>query len=136
MKSEALHGHGIRQSPIGAAVSGNAPAPSAKPSAALLPAHAASPSGHRPALLTAAQAAGEIYGISERTFHVMRAQGLICAPIVLGPRLLRWSRAELEASVASLPRKEVQAAEPVQLATGRAKLRQRIQGLKANGGSA
>ena len=75
--------------------------------------------GHRPALLTAAQAAGEVYGISERTFHAMRSKGLVPAPIVIGPRLLRWSRADLEAAVCSLPRQAPGTPEPAQLLRGK-----------------
>jgi predicted DNA-binding transcriptional regulator AlpA len=77
-------------------------------------------SGHkaRPpaaALLTAAQAAAEVYGTSERTFHNMRKAGLIPPPVVLGPRLLRWVRNELEAAVQSMPRQHEPQAEPAQL---------------------
>ena len=77
------------------------------------------PTGHRPALLTAAQAACEVFGVSERTFHAMRAKGLVPHPIQLGPRLLRWARSDLEAAVAALPRQEPGPAEPAQLARGR-----------------
>jgi len=83
-------------------------------------------SNRRPALLTAAEAARDIYSVSERTFHNMRARGLVPAPVVLGPRLLRWVRADLEAATATLPRQE-RATEPPQL------LRSRIERMKAAG---
>ena len=72
----------------------------------------------KPALLTAAQSAREIFNVAERTFHKMRSAGLVPPPVVLGPRLLRWSRRELEEAVASLPRAEP-APEPLQLKRGR-----------------
>ena len=78
----------------------------------------------RPALLTAEQSAREVYGTSERTFHKMREAGLIPAPVVLGPRLLRWVRSELEAAVAAMPRQSQPVSEPAQLR------RQRIEAMK------
>lgn len=66
------------------------------------------------ALLKAADAAA-IYNVSERTFHVMRAKGLVPAPVELGPRLLRWHRAELEAAIAAMPRQQEPAPVPTQL---------------------
>jgi predicted DNA-binding transcriptional regulator AlpA len=75
-------------------------------------------------LLTASEA-GAVFGVSERTFHGLRHRGVVPAPIVLGPRLLRWSRAELEAAVAKLPRAAAPAAEPAQL------LRGKVEALKA-----
>jgi predicted DNA-binding transcriptional regulator AlpA len=76
------------------------------------------------ALLTAEQAAREVYGTSERTFHKMRAAGLVPPAVVLGPRLLRWVRSELEAAVAAMPRQSEPASEPQQL------LRRRVEALK------
>lgn len=73
----------------------------------------------RPALLNAEQSAREVYNVSERTFHAMRNAGLVPAPIVLGPRMLRWSRAELEAAVAAMPRQTEPAPAPAQLQRGR-----------------
>ena len=69
----------------------------------------------RTSLLTAEQAAIEVYGVSERTFHNMRAKGWVHTPVVLGPRLLRWHRHELEAAISTLPRQPQPAPEPVQL---------------------
>jgi predicted DNA-binding transcriptional regulator AlpA len=80
-----------------------------------------------PALLTAEQAAREVYGTSERTFHKMRAAGLVPPAVVLGPRLLRWVRSELEAAVAAMPRQAAPASEPHQL------LRKRVEALKSSG---
>ena len=71
-------------------------------------------------LLNASQA-GAMYGISERMFHDLRRRGVVPAPIVLGPRLLRWSRKELEAAIEKLPRASAHAAEPEQLQKGKAK---------------
>ena len=78
-----------------------------------------------PALLTDEQAAA-FFGISVRKFHELRSEraGWMPAPIVLGPRLLRWSRSELEGAVQSMPRQQ-RASEPAQL------LRARIEKLKA-----
>lgn len=80
--------------------------------------------------MTAEQAAREVYGVSERTFHEMRAKGLVPAPVELGPRLLRWHRAELEAAIAAMPRRTEAAPVPSQL------LRGKIERLKAGAGGA
>jgi predicted DNA-binding transcriptional regulator AlpA len=79
------------------------------------------------ALLTAEQAAREVYGTSERTFHKMRSAGLVPPAVVLGPRLLRWVRSELEAAVQAMPRQQEPATEPAQL------LRSRVEALKGGG---
>ena len=73
----------------------------------------------RPALLTAAQAAREVYGVSERTFHDMRGKGLVPAAVELGPRLLRWHRSELEAAIAAFPRRAEALPAPAQLLRGK-----------------
>lgn len=73
-----------------------------------------------PALLTAEQAARDVYGVSERTFHAMRAKGLIPPAVELGPRLLRWHRSELEAAIAGLPRLEAPRPVPEQLSLAKA----------------
>ncbi len=58
----------------------------------------------RPILLTSAQAAKEVFGVSERTFHNMRAQAWFTArPRVLSSRFLRWVRADLEAAALNMP---------------------------------
>ena len=75
-------------------------------------------------------------GISERTFKSLRAQKVIPAPRVLGPRMHVWDYPQdVNAAIKRLPRKEP-APEPVTLAVGR---RRRIEALKAgqaNGGGA
>jgi predicted DNA-binding transcriptional regulator AlpA len=78
-------------------------------------------------LLDAKQAAG-VLGISERKFHELRASKAtwLPLPIALGPRLLRWPRAELEAAVVAAPRVEG-ADEPESLAVAR---RRRIDAMK------
>ncbi|MDE2081084.1 MAG: hypothetical protein KGI90_07020 [Burkholderiales bacterium] len=77
-----------------------------------------------PALLTPAQAA-EVWGVSERTFHKLRVAGRTPQPVELGPRLLRWPRAELEAAAANLPRRSEPAAMPERLAAGKVAARAR-----------
>jgi predicted DNA-binding transcriptional regulator AlpA len=72
--------------------------------------------------LTAEQAAREVYGTSERTFHNMRAAGLVPAPVVLGPRLLRWVRSELESAVLQMPRQLTPQGEPKQLQRRRGRI--------------
>lgn len=69
-------------------------------------------------LLNFKQAAA-LLGVSVRTFHALRAETWFPAPLELGPRLLRWRRAELlEALSAKAPR-QVARAEPQQLANAR-----------------
>jgi predicted DNA-binding transcriptional regulator AlpA len=106
MQDVPAGGRKIRQSPQPASPKGdNGPLP-------------ATVSAARPVLLTAKQAA-ECWGVSERTFHALRASGLTPTPIALGPRLLRWARAEIEAGVASLPRQAEAAPMPSQLLRGK-----------------
>jgi predicted DNA-binding transcriptional regulator AlpA len=78
-----------------------------------------------PALFTDDQAAA-FWGVSVRRFHELRAESWAPAPITLGPRLLRWSRAELEAAIAAMPRADKRS-EPAQLA------RARVERLKSSG---
>ena len=74
-----------------------------------------------PALLTDDQAAA-LWGISVRKFHELRAsEPWVPTPVILGPRLLRYVRTEIEAATASMPRATLPAAEPVQLLKARAK---------------
>jgi predicted DNA-binding transcriptional regulator AlpA len=70
------------------------------------------------ALLPDVQAAAVI-GVSVRKFHDLRDEDWMPRPIVLGPRLLRWSRAELEAAIMAMPRAQGRS-EPAQLARARA----------------
>ena len=59
------------------------------------------------------------YGVSERKGAQMRAEGLLPAAVVLGPRALRWIPSECLAMTAgSLPRQDV-LCEPAQLARAR-----------------
>lgn len=70
-------------------------------------------------LVDAAQAA-TLIGVSERTFHTFRRKPGFPAPVDgLGPRLIRWRRADLEAWVAGLPAAQA-AGEPPQLRRGKA----------------
>lgn len=96
-------GHDVRQTDIGEARVAGACLPSAAGSTAVL--------------LNDAQAA-QCMGISRRKFHELRYASYMPRPIVLGPRIVRWSRAELEQAVASMPR-QGQASEPAQLRRGR-----------------
>jgi hypothetical protein len=96
-----------------------APSPRTPPSAALSP---------WPILLTDEQAAAAL-NVSVRRFHELREQPWCPRPIVLGPRQLRWSMAELSAAVAAMPRQEAKA-EPSQLAKAR---RARIESMKTAG---
>lgn len=78
----------VRQAPNGATTSSKTPTPFAKPFAALL---------------TPAQAARDVFGISERSFHKLRKAAWMPKPVVLGPRLIRFVRSELEAACAAMP---------------------------------
>lgn len=74
----------------------------------------------RVVLLTAEQAAREVFGISERSFHALRTEPWMPAPVCLGPRTVRWVRAELEAAVLEMPRLARDGTqEPAQLRRGR-----------------
>ena len=84
------------------------------------------PSPQPRTLLTAEQAARDVFGVSERTFHTLRARGLIPDPVMLGARSLRWVRAELETAALRLPRQQPQP-QPTQLR------RARIDAMKAGG---
>lgn len=71
------------------------------------------------ALLTDKEAA-ELYGISVRKFHELRAnEPWMPAPVTLGPRCLRWSRDELLGAISEMRRQRLPAAEPAQLLKGR-----------------
>jgi len=56
-----------------------------------------------PILLTRKESA-RLLNMSERTFCELRSAPWMPRPAVLGPRLLRWSRAELEKSLQDMPR--------------------------------
>jgi predicted DNA-binding transcriptional regulator AlpA len=88
------------------------------PKGAALAAPAAAPLALiAPALLTTPQAAAYL-GMSEAKFHELRDEPWMCAPIALGPRLLRWARADLDAAIVAMPRRS-SAGEPAQLARAR-----------------
>lgn len=70
-----------------------------------------------PVLLTDAESAA-LLGIGARTFHELRDEPWMPRPIVLGPRLVRWSRVELEQSVSHMPRQS-QRSEPAELRRAR-----------------
>jgi predicted DNA-binding transcriptional regulator AlpA len=79
------------------------------------------------ALLNDDQAAREVLGVSPRTFAKLMGEPWMPAPIQLGPRLRRWSRAELEAALVNAPRQAGQGGEPAQLR------RAKIDAMKARG---
>ena len=56
-----------------------------------------------PVLLSAPQAA-QLLGISERRFHELRRDPKFPAAVLLGPRCVRWHRAELIEFAQRLPR--------------------------------
>ncbi len=79
------------------------------------------------AALLGAKDAAAVLGIGERAFHMLRDQPWMPKPVTFGPRLLRWSRAELEAAVASMPRAAAKGTEHPNLAAAR---RRKIEALK------
>lgn len=81
MRHPEVGGSVLRQAPRQASLAAHASLQSAAQPAA-------------PAFLNLAQAA-KLLGVSERTFHELRRRGLVCEPIQLGPRALRWLRDEL-----------------------------------------
>lgn len=70
-----------------------------------------------PVLLTDEQSAA-LLGVSKRKFRELCAEPWAPRPVVLGPRLVRWSRAELEQAIAAMPRQET-AEEPAALRRAR-----------------
>lgn len=79
------------------------------------------------ALLTDEQAARDVLGMSPRTFAEVMKAPWMPKPIVLGPRMRRWVRAELEAALVNAPRQTTQGSEPAQLR------RAKIERMKAGG---
>jgi predicted DNA-binding transcriptional regulator AlpA len=71
-----------------------------------------------PALFTTEQAAAYL-GMSEAKFHELRGEPWMCAPIPLGPRLVRWARTDLDEAIAAMPRVKAAPSEPAQLLRGR-----------------
>jgi predicted DNA-binding transcriptional regulator AlpA len=58
-------------------------------------------------------------GVSPRAFAKLMHEPWFPKPVVLGPRLKRHVRHELEAAVAAMPRQAAPASEPAQLLRGR-----------------
>ena len=115
MLNPNIGGHGVSQTATaGAASSGS------QPQSATLSASAF------PVLLTDSQAAACL-GVSVRTFHNLRSEPWLPKPVVLGPRLLRWPRTELEQAVLTMPRQAQPSSEPAQLR------RAKIDAMKARG---
>ena len=72
-----------------------------------------------PELLSEEESA-DLYGVSVRKFAELRDEKWMPLPVVLGPRLLRWSRAELLAAIEGMPRAARERFEPEQLKRVRA----------------
>lgn len=102
---EAISGQAVRQAPARYAAAADAESHSASKSTG---------SVAFPTLLTDEQAAASL-GVSVRKFHDLRDELWMPRPVVLGPRLLRWPRVEIESAVARMPRQEAKAPEPAQL---------------------
>ncbi|NUZ07647.1 helix-turn-helix transcriptional regulator [Piscinibacter koreensis] len=111
LQQQATGRHEVRQLPQGGSAGSRALSASASPA---------------PILLNDVQAALAL-GVSVRRFHTLRHEAWFPKPIVLGPRLLRWPRAELEAAVAAMPRQNEAKPEPAQL------LRSRVERAKKTG---
>lgn len=79
------------------------------------------------ALLTDEQAARDVLGVSPRTFAEVMKEPWMCRPVLLGPRLRRWIRTELETALTNAPRQQAQQSEPERLR------RAKIESLKARG---
>lgn len=60
-------------------------------------------------------------GMSERATYTVTSAAWFCTPVVISPRLLKWRREEVDAALASAPRRPVQAEEPAQLRRARVK---------------
>lgn len=71
--------------------------------------------------------AAACFGVSRRTFRELCDRPWMPRAVVLGPRIVRWPRAELEAAIANMPRQE-NASEPAQLR------RARIESMKSGSG--
>lgn len=79
------------------------------------------------ALLTDEQAAREVLGMSARKFADVMKAPWMPKPVVLGPRMRRWVRSELEAAILNAPRQDSPGGEPAQLR------RAKIERMKARG---
>jgi predicted DNA-binding transcriptional regulator AlpA len=63
--------------------------------------------------------AAALMGISVRSFHALRAEPWLPAPIVLSARLLRWRKQELLDALAAKAPRQTSRNEPRQLASAR-----------------
>ena len=79
------------------------------------------------ALLTDEQAAREVMGMCVRKFADVMKEPWMPRPVVLGPRMRRWVRSELEAALINAPRQAMPGSEPAQLR------RAKIERMKATG---
>lgn len=89
----------------------------ARASALPSPSLSAAPTGIAPALLTEEQGAA-VWAVPPKRFRELCSE-LGVRTIALGPRTLRWSRAELEAAIERMPRQDQPESEPYQLLRGR-----------------
>ena len=109
MAAQSTGGHALRQiARVAGASDVDTAAASARASAAAI----------TPALFTTEQAAAYM-GMSEAKFHELRPEPWMCAPIALGPRLVRWARTDLDQAIAAMPRQAGRAGEPTQLLRGK-----------------
>lgn len=58
----------------------------------------------QPKILLSDHEAAQLFGVSLRTFADIQREDWFPKPVLLGPRLKRHIRAELEAAVADMPR--------------------------------
>jgi predicted DNA-binding transcriptional regulator AlpA len=79
-----------------------------------------------PPLLTQAEFRQLLGGMSERKFQQLRADGIVPAPLELGPRVARWTSSDVAEAIAKLPRRAAKE-EPETLAEAR---RRRINAMK------
>lgn len=112
MQDDTIGGQVRSQTPRGASLS--EAIPSQSPSAP-------------PTLLTERAFRAALGGLSERKFHAMRAAGLVPEPLQLGPRVSRWTAADVAATISRLPRRE-RTPEPATLAEGRRAKIERLKG--------
>lgn len=80
-------------------------------------------------LLTEAGFRQLLGGMSERKFKELRAEGIVGAPLELGPRVARWTYGDFEDTIQRLPRRTFKP-EPESLASGR---RKHVDLMKAGG---
>ena len=92
----------------------------AAPTAATGDTRRALPGLSAPLLLDERGAAAAL-GVSEATFGRLRDEPWLPKPIALGPRLLRWSVAELQGAIAAMPRQAEPAPMPLALVKAQAK---------------